>query len=117
MDKCGNLVISRYSNLLTKKKSSCFETSKYFTISGPYGNLWRGGRALNPFPFSQQANLPRPQSNQRPVQQFRAQPHPEAELRHQTKATQSEQVKVAQNNYFSRNQLHFTSKFELWFDV
>ena len=69
----------------------------YFTISGPYGNLWRGGRALNPFPFSQQAKLPRPQSNQRPVQHFRAQPHPEAELRHQTKATQSEQVRLIMN--------------------
>ena len=29
-------------------------------ISGPYGNLWRGGRALQAFPFSQQASLPRP---------------------------------------------------------
>ena len=81
----------RYMNF-NKKSLWLVETLKSLKIPGPYGNLWRGGRALNPFPFSQQANLPRPQSNQRPVQQFRAQPHPEAELRHQTKSTQSEQV-------------------------
>ena len=34
----------------------------HMNISGRYGSFWsnRGGRALNPFPYAQQANLPRP---------------------------------------------------------